>query len=258
MKINDMENWFLTKQINENTFVISEPKHWEETNCYLLIGSEKALLIDTGLGISDISAEVRKITDKPIIAVPTHVHWDHIGGLRNFPEFCVHELETDWIDGNFPLSNEFVRKMIVKDNNLTHVINVDNYAVFQGKPSGILKDEDIIDLGNRKIRVFHTPGHSPGHMCFFEEETGYLFTGDLIYKGTLFANYESTDPEKYLESVQKIAKLYVKRIFPAHHSLDISIEMISEVLESITAIKEKGKLCHGSGKFDFKNWSILL
>ena len=253
-----MENWFLTKQIDEKTFVISEPKHWEETNCYLLIGNKKALLIDTGLGVSDISSEINKITDKPTIAVPTHVHWDHIGGLRNFPEFYVHEFEREWINGNFPLPNAFVYKMLVKDNNLTELIKPDDYAVFQGTPSGILTDGEIIDLGDRKIKVLHTPGHSPGHICFFEEETGYLFTGDLIYNGTLFANYESTEPEKYFESVQKISKLYVKRIFPAHHSLDISIEMISEVLESITAIKEKGKLCHGSGKFDFKNWSILL
>ena len=57
-----MENWFSTKQIDENTFVISEPNHWEETNCYLLVGKEYALLIDTGLGISDISKEVLKIT----------------------------------------------------------------------------------------------------------------------------------------------------------------------------------------------------
>ena len=52
-----MENWFCTKQIDENTFVISEPNHWEETNCYLLLGKENALLIDTGLGVSDISEE---------------------------------------------------------------------------------------------------------------------------------------------------------------------------------------------------------
>ena len=193
-----------------------------------------------------------------IIAVPTHVHWDHIGGLWNFPEFCVHELETDWIDGNFPLSNEFVRKLLVKDNDLTEFINVDDYAVFQGKPSGVLNDGDVIDLGKRKIKILHTPGHSPGHMCFFEEETGYLFTGDLIYKGTLFTNYESTEPEKYFESVLKIAKLKVKRILPAHHSIDISTEMISEVIKGLTKIKEEGNLCHGSGKFDFKNWSILL
>lgn len=253
-----MEKWFITKQIDNNTFVISEPNHWEETNCYLLIGNEKALLIDTGLGVSDILTEVRKITDKPIIAVPTHVHWDHIGGLGSFPEFYVHELEKDWIDGKFPLSVEFVKKMLVKDNNLTDTINADDYAVFQGNPSGVLKDGDVIDLGSRKIAILYTPGHSPGHICFFEEETGYLFSGDLIYKGTLFANYESTDPEKYFESVKKIAKFSIKRIFPAHHSLDISKEMISDVLEGLNDIKKEGKLCHGSGKFDFNNWSILL
>lgn len=253
-----MENWFLTKRIDSNTFAISEPNHWEETNCYLLIGSEKALLIDSGLGVFDISAEVQKITNKPVIAIPTHVHWDHIGGLGSFREFYVHELEKDWIDGNFPLSNEFVRKMLVKNNSLTDIIKADDYAVFQGKPSGILKDGDIIDLGNRKIKIIHTPGHSPGHMCFFEEETGYLFTGDLIYKGTLFSNFESTDPKKYLESVKKVSKLPVKRIFPAHHSLDISPEIISDTLKGLTALKKEGRLCHGSGKFDFENWSILL
>jgi len=253
-----MENWFSTKQIDENSFVISEPNHWEETNCYLLIGKENALLIDTGLGISDISKEVLKITDKPVMAVPTHVHWDHIGGLWNFPKFYVHEYEKDWIEGNFPLSNEFVRKMIVKDNNLTERINIDDYAVFQGNPKKILTDGDIIYLGNRKIKVLHTPGHSPGHMCFFEEKTGCLFSGDLIYKGTLFANYESTDPEKYLESVQKIAKLPVKRVFPAHHCIDIPTEIISDVYNGLLDIKKQGKLCHGSGLFEFNQWSIIL
>ena len=253
-----MENWFSTKQIDENTFVISEPNHWEETNCYLLVGKENALLIDTGLGISDISKEVLKITDKPVMAVPTHVHWDHIGGLWNFPKFYVHEYEKDWIEGNFPLSNEFVRKMLVKDNNLTERINIDDYAVFQGNPKKILTDGDIIYLGNRKIKVLHTPGHSPGHMCFFEEKTGCLFSGDLIYKGTLFANYESTDPEKYLESVQKISKLPVKRVFPAHYCIDIPTEIISDVYKGLMDIKNQGKLCHGSGLFEFNQWSIFL
>ncbi len=253
-----MENWFSTKRIDENTFVISEPNHWEETNCYLLVGKENVFLIDTGLGISDISKEVLKITDKPIIAVPTHVHWDHIGGLWNFPEFYVHESEKDWIEGNFPLSNEFVRKMLVKENSLTDFSNLDKYKVFRGKPQRLLSDGDIIDLGNRKIKVLHTPGHSPGHMCFFEEEKGYLFSGDLIYKGTLFANYESTDPEKYLESVQKISKLPVKRVFPAHHSIDIPTDIISDVDKGLTDIKKQGKLCHGSGLFEFNQWSIIL
>ncbi len=253
-----MENWFKIKEIDACTYAISELYHWEETNSYLLIGKEKALLIDTGFGVGDIYSEVLKITDKPVIAVPTHVHWDHIGGLRYFPEFYVHEAEREWIGGNFPLTNDFVRKMLVKDNNLTDVVKADDYAVFQGEPAGFLKTGDVIDIGGRKISVLHTPGHSPGHMCFFEEKTGYLFSGDLIYKGTLFANYESTDPQKYLESVEKIEKLNVKRILPAHHEIDIETDMISKVAEGLRKINAEGKLCHGSGIFAFDDWSISL
>lgn len=253
-----MESWFLIKQIDDNTFVISEPDHWEETNCYLLVGTNRALLIDTGLGIHDISKEVSKITDKPIIAVPTHVHWDHIGGLFNFPDFYVHKLEREWIEEKFPLSTEFVRKMLVKGYNLTDSANVDNYRIFQGKPRGLLCEGDIIDIGGRKIRILHTPGHSPGHICFFEEKTGYLFAGDLIYKGTLFANFESTDPEKFFDSIKKISKLPVKRIFPAHHSLDISSEIIYSISDGLSELEKQGKLSHGSGLFEFDEWKIML
>ena len=65
--------WFTTDKVNESTYTISEYRHPEETHCYLLCGSEKALLIDTGLGISNIYGEVVKLTDKPIVAVATHV-----------------------------------------------------------------------------------------------------------------------------------------------------------------------------------------
>ena len=77
-----MDNWFTIDQIDATTYIISEYRHWEETHCYLLNGSERSLLIDTGLGISNIYSEVLKLTDKPITAVATHIHWDHIGGHR--------------------------------------------------------------------------------------------------------------------------------------------------------------------------------
>jgi len=57
-----MNNWFTINQIDENTFIISEYRHWEETHCYLLTGSERSLLIDTGLGIKNIYNEVVKLT----------------------------------------------------------------------------------------------------------------------------------------------------------------------------------------------------
>ncbi len=137
--------WDKDNKIDANTYIISEYRHWEETHCYLLNGNTRSLLIDTGLGISNIYEEVLKLTDKPVTAVATHIHWDHIGG--------------------------------------------------------------------REIEVLHTPGHSPGHLCFWEKAGGYLFTGDLVYKDILFAYYLSTDPEAYLDSLEKVAALPVNSGF---------------------------------------------
>ncbi len=70
-----MKKWFTIDTIDEDTYCISEYRHWEETHCYLLNGSEGSLLIDTGLGICDIHEEVEKLTDRPVTAVATHIHW---------------------------------------------------------------------------------------------------------------------------------------------------------------------------------------
>ena len=75
-----MRDWFETEKIGEGLFRISEPRHYEETNCYLVEGSERALLIDSGLGVGDIGSVVKKLTVKPLAVVASHVHWDHIGG----------------------------------------------------------------------------------------------------------------------------------------------------------------------------------
>ena len=68
-----MDNWFTIDRVDDNTYIISEYRHWEETHCYLLNGSERSLLIDTGLSISNIYGEVIKFTNKSITAVATHI-----------------------------------------------------------------------------------------------------------------------------------------------------------------------------------------
>lgn len=253
-----MTDWFTIDKIDENTYIISEYRHWEETHCYLLNGKNKSLLIDTGLGICNIYDEVVKLTDKPVIAVATHIHWDHIGGHKYFPEFYAHEAELDWLNGGFPLSADTIREMVVDRCDLPKGFDVSKYSMFQGTPSRVLKDNDIIDIGGRAIEILHTPGHSPGHICFWEKETGYLFTGDLVYKDTLFAYYPSTDPEAYLASLEKIASLPAKRVFPAHHSLDIQPEIIIRMRDAFRELKEKGLLHHGSGTFEYGDWAVWL
>ena len=121
-----------------------------------------------------------------------------------------------------------------------------------------LKGQNIIDIGGREIEVLHTPGHSPGHLCFWEKSRGYLFTGDLVYKDILFAYYPSTDPEAYLDSLEKVAALPVKKVFPAHHSLDIEPEILIRMREAFKNLKADGKLHHGSGTFSYGDWGVWL
>ncbi|MBD5155489.1 MAG: MBL fold metallo-hydrolase [Oscillibacter sp.] len=253
-----MRDWFTIDQIDSNTYIISEYRHWEETHCYLLNGTERSLLIDTGLGICNIYDEVVRLTDKPITAVATHIHWDHIGGHQYFPDFYAHGAELDWLNGAFPLPPQVIRDMVVDRCDLPEGFDVSTYTMFQGSPTRVLQDGDTIDIGGRVIEVLHTPGHSPGHMCFWEAERGYLFTGDLVYKDTLFAYYPSTDPVAYLASLEKIAALPAQKIFPAHHSLDIGPEIVVRMRDVFRDLRTKGLLHHGSGTFDYGDWAVWL
>ena len=142
------------------------------------------------------------------------------GGHNYFPNFYAHAAELDWLNGKFPLSMETIREMVVDRCDLPDGFDVGSYEFFQGTPTRIVADHDMIDLGGRQIEVLHTPGHSPGHLCFWEKDTGYLFTGDLVYKDVLFAYYPSTDPEAYLTSLKKVASLPVKRAVSYTH-LDV-------------------------------------
>ncbi len=253
-----MKKWFTVDRIDKDTHVISEYRHWEETHCYLLEGRERSFLIDTGLGISDISEEVKTLTEKPVTAVATHIHWDHIGGHKYYPDFYAHETELNWLQGEFPLTMDTIREMVVDRCDLPEGFDVNAYEFFQGTPTRTLRNGDTIDLGGRVIVALHTPGHSPGHLCFWEPQRGYLFTGDLVYKDTLFAYYPSTDPEAYLESLETIAALPVKKVFPAHHSLDIEPEILNRMRDAFRRLKADGKLHHGSGTFQYGDWSVWL
>jgi len=253
-----MNNWFTLDRIDKETYIISEYRHWEETHCYLLNGTEHSLLIDTGLGIRNIYETVIKLTDKPVIALATHIHWDHIGGHKYFPIFYAHENELNWLSGEFPLTMEQIKDMVVDRCDLPEGYDVNTYEFFQGKPAKVLKDNEIIDLGDRFVQVVHTPGHSPGHMCFWERERGNLFTGDLVYKDTLFAYFPSTDPEAYLKSLKRVSALPVRHVFPAHHTLNIQPEILIRMRNAFQQLQDEGKLHHGSGTFDYDDWAVWL
>ena len=135
---------------------------------------------------------------------------------------------------------------------------LENYQIFKGNPTSVLHDGDRIDLGNRTLQVIHTPGHSPGHCCFYEQDRGWLYSGDLIYQGCLDAFYPTTDPLAFMHSAQKVKSLNLQRIFPAHHSLDIPASLACEIADAFTSLHRLGKLQQGNGYLISENFRYIF
>jgi glyoxylase-like metal-dependent hydrolase (beta-lactamase superfamily II) len=254
-----MTEWFTVDKIDSDTFAISEYKHWEETHCYLLCGNKGAVLIDTGLGIGNIQNVVGNLTTLSILVVTTHTHWDHIGGHEYFDNFAVFEDEKEWLAGQFPIPLEMVKKnLLSRPCAFPEDFDINQYRVFQGLPAMILHDGDLINLGNRQLKVIHTPGHSPGHCCFYEPDKGYLYSGDLIYKGCLDAFYPTTNPQSFLSSLEKVKLLAINKVLPGHHQLNISVDIVSEIATGFRKLANEGKLKQGNGIYDFGDFQIHI
>jgi len=254
-----MDNWFTVEKIDTDTFAISEYAHWEETHCYLLLGSDRAALIDTGLGVANIREAVEGLTPLPVTVLTTHAHWDHIGGHRYFPDFALHGAEAEWVTHRFPLPLEVVKKNLTcKPCDFPEAFRLEEYRLFRGTPRRLLTDGDRLDIGGRRLMVIHTPGHSPGHCCFYEPDRSYLYSGDLVYSGCLDAFYPTTDPQEFWRSVQKIQTLPVEKLLPAHHRLDIPPTLIPKIEEAFSYLAQNSLLTQGNGIFRFEDFQIHI
>jgi len=257
-----MNSWFTTVKIDNTTYAISENSHPQQVHSYLLLDEHCACLIDTGLGIHNIKEITSRLTNLPIKVITTHTHFDHIGGHKFFDEIYVHEEEADWLRKGSPMPLEEIREYILEEP-LTKPFplnfSINNYYPYTGEPASRLKDNDIVVLNKRKLRIIHTPGHSPGHICIFEENRGYLFTGDLLYKGTLYAFLPESDPSLYRHSLEKISRLKnISRILPSHNDLDIAKYFIQDILIAFNDLDKKKQLKKGTGIYNYDSFKISL
>lgn len=143
------------KKLAENTYRISEWGAFGPVKMYLLIGNERALLIDSGYGKIDLKSIVTRITDKPVTLMLTHGHFDHASGSAPFDAY-LHEKDFDVYDRHS--DPEFLKP----------------YCKGKIIPKAHLKPllPCTIDLGGRKVEVIHTAGHTPGSVCMLDKYSG--------------------------------------------------------------------------------------
>ena len=78
--------WFEVYQVTPATLALLEPRHYEEVISYLILGTERAILFDTGMGIGNIRTEVQRLTDLPVVVINSHSHYDHVGDNHRFAQ----------------------------------------------------------------------------------------------------------------------------------------------------------------------------
>jgi glyoxylase-like metal-dependent hydrolase (beta-lactamase superfamily II) len=237
-------SWHTIAQVEENVYRISEPLGTIEPrfgvttiNMYLVVGQDRAVLIDSGMGIGEVSAEIGTLTSQPCSVLNTHYHWDHIGANSLFSECAIHEAEVELVaqEPDVRSVREVLQSSAARAVLPAH-FDPTTYRVIPKPATRVLHDHDKIDLGGRVLRVLHTPGHSPGHVVYLDEASGLLFTGDTAYRGPLFACFEGSNPADFAQSVKRLSRLPgVRLICPGHNDLITIPGWLNELADCVEA-----------------------
>jgi glyoxylase-like metal-dependent hydrolase (beta-lactamase superfamily II) len=264
--------WFAITRFPHAVTMIGEPHHDEDVKSYLIEGSRDVAVLDTGLGPGDFPAVVAANSARRPVVLQTHAHWDHIGASHRFEEVFVHPTEADVLRAGYA-STLYVEKFSPALVDETHLpADFDPRSGIPGRePTGWLEHGDQIDLGDRVLEVFHTPGHSPGGVSFLDRQARALFVGDLLYLGPMYIFLHTSNPKDFLESLRLAAELAdeVDVIYPAHGDSPLTpadARTITEAFEAVWAgrtpndvgsLFSRETVIHDFGRFSFllpPNW----
>lgn len=188
---------------------------------YVIVGSERVLIIDTGTGIGNLKTLIEtQITEKPYEVVASHNHVDHLGGAGWFEKIYMHPADIAHIDPFFPPTWEGRKNYarIVNGTSDNRPYTDEDIKPWQSEPKFIpLSDGQVFDLGDRKITAWHCPGHTAGEMVFIDHLTRTLLCGDAFNCNWLFDCSKLGDKKENV----RIALEAMKRIYNMRDQYDV-------------------------------------
>ena len=213
-------DWFEITPCPNRIFRISEPAlgPLHGSHSWLVLGEQSALMIDTGVGVAPLAPVIRSLTDRPIICLLSHSHYDHIGGAREFSDRRMHRAEANIMSNPTPeltfwggwLKADSFERLPSPD------YDFDTYRINPAPPTSFIQDGDQIDLGGRMLDILHTPGHSPGLLCVYEAATKTLFSTDALYDGEMFFNLRGSNIADGQASLAKLLGVGAETVHPGH------------------------------------------
>jgi glyoxylase-like metal-dependent hydrolase (beta-lactamase superfamily II) len=213
------EHWYEIIRMADDVTLIHEPwiKPFFRCNMWHVRGRDRDLLFDSGLGHVSLRAHVALLSERQVICVASHTHFDHIGSHHEFEMRCVHSAEAailaeprrEWI-----LSKEYATDEMF--DRFPPGWDANRYRVRAAPASRQLKNGDVIDLGDRAFNVVHTPGHSPGGIGLIEPKTGIFLSGDIVYDGPLIDDAYHSNPDDYTRTLGRLRKLTVSVVHGGH------------------------------------------
>lgn len=246
-EIKTPRNWFKVYDVGNNTYAIDEPYNWEETISYLILGKNKALLFDTGMGLDSISVVVKELTKLPVIVLNSHTHPDHIGGNTEFANVLAMNTAFTRVNAlNGYRHSQVEWEVRPSSFCLSRLPQEDTarYCIRPFKVSQFITSGYVIDLGKRNLQVIATPGHTPDAICLFDKTAGYLWCGDSFYEGPILLSSDNTDLSAYRQSINTMARYarISKYVLPAHNL------PLSQPALVIQAAKDFNLIASGSKK----------
>ncbi|MGV8986080.1 MAG: MBL fold metallo-hydrolase [Cypionkella sp.] len=214
------EDWWRIRKLSDGVTWIDEPHIHEFYRCNVwhIRGRDTDMLVDSGMGVVSLREWVPIVTERPLQAVASHTHFDHIGCHNEFPCRLCHAAEADLL-ATPTRANTFADRYVTDEIFTTlppQPYLSTEYAVKAAPATRILHDGDVVDLGDRRFEVIHTPGHSPGGIALWEAATGILLSGDIVYDGPLIEGTTAAEAIQYHRSMVRLYDLPVRIVHGGH------------------------------------------